>query len=167
MRNRIATLTMVVLCCVLLGACAEIRTFDNAFTADDAKRPNVRTFAAAPDALYTAVSRAILTDNFRIEKDDGKALAASKYFTEDDKAITLAISLIVKDAGNGRSTIYASTVQSVSKVRVKNEYLHLLIIPTPIKTSSQATQTKEEERTIEDVAFYDRLFKSVEQKLAH
>ena len=165
MVNRLL-LTMAVLCCVLASACAEIRTYDNAFTADDANSPNVRTFAAAPDALYGAVSRAIMMDNFRIEKDDGRALVAGKYFTDGDKTIALAISLTVKEAGNGKSTIYASAVQSVNKIRVRNEYFHLLIIPTPIKTSSQATRTKEEEKTIDDVAFYARLFKSVEKELA-
>lgn len=151
---------------LLLVVCAQVRTYDNAFMSDDKNRPNVRTFNVPQDILYTATSRAILGDNFRIEKDDGKHLIAGKYYQDGDKTVTLAISLTVQDAGNGKSTCYASAVQSISKVRVKNEYFHLLFLPTPIKTSSQATQTKEEERTIDDEAFYARLFKAVDKELS-
>jgi hypothetical protein len=49
------------------------------------------------------------------------------------------ISVAVREAEAGQSSIYATAVQSVNKLRVKNEYLSILIIPTPIKTVSQAT----------------------------
>ena len=77
------------------------------------------------------------------------------------------ISVAVREAEAGQSSIYATAVQSVNKLRVKNEYFSILIISTPIKTGSQATQTKAQERTIDDPEFYARFFKAIEKELTH
>ena len=82
--------------------------------------------------------------------------------------ITIAtISVAVREAEAGQSSIYATAVQSVNKLRVKNEYFSILIISTPIKTGSQATQTKAQERTIDDPEFYALFFKAIEKELRH
>ena len=77
------------------------------------------------------------------------------------------ISVAVREAEAGQSSIYATAVQSVNKLRVKNEYFSILIISTPIKTGSQATQTKAQERTIDDPEFYALFFKAIEKELRH
>jgi len=154
-------ISLIILSIFLLSACGGTAVYKDVFKTE--KRPNVRTFNASVDDCWLAVSRAVLSQNFKLEKEDTqtKFLQASKYFQEGKKTITLTFTARVKPAQPGRCTVYANAVQTVERLHVKKDYFWLLIIPTPIVTSSEATTVKEEEETVEDKNFYKRLFDSI------
>jgi len=157
---------------LILTACAEVEvhTYDDAFKSEGG--PYVRDFAASAEDLYAAASRAVLGNNFRIEKEDAgrRNFVAAKYTTDGDKTVVLAVSVYVKDEGNGKSIAFTSAVQTVNKTRITYSYFYLplialISIQTPIRSGSTATTTKEEEKTVDNPDFYSRLFKSIDNEL--
>ena len=53
--------------------------------------PNVRTFNSSVDNCYLAAKRAVLSQNFRIEKEDlqAKSFTAARYFEDGKDSIVL------------------------------------------------------------------------------
>lgn len=172
MKKRVSALILVLGAAIMLSACAGVAKYNDVFTTSDANAPNVRTFDAAPEQLYMASCRVLLADDFRIEKEDeGKSVVAARYWTEGKKMIQLAIEINVLPSGEGKTTAYASAVQSVNETDVNGNYLHIpifigLSLPTPIKTGSTITNAQEEEKTVKDAAFYRRLFKAIGRQLS-
>lgn len=76
--KRIVFLSLV----LLLSACSSPQVYKDVFNKDGG--PNVRTFKASVDTCYLAVSRAVLSQNFRIEKEDSQAKTAM----EEEKTVT-------------------------------------------------------------------------------
>jgi hypothetical protein len=131
----------------LLSACGGPQVYKDVFNTEGG--PNVRTFNASVDTCYLAVSRAILSQIFRIEKEDNqsKLLQATRHFQEGKKTIILTVTATVRPTGENKATVYANAVQTVEKLHTKKEYWNLLIIPTPFVKSSEAKTAKEEEKT--------------------
>ena len=156
---------------LMIGACSKMRSYNDEFN-PNSNLPNVRTFNVDADSLYAAAIRAVLLYNFRVEKEDPAArnfMAARYSPADDDKTVVLTLSINVMQSGNDKSTIYGSAVQFLEKLRVNSNYFHVplgvISVPTPIKTGSTATNTKEKEETVDDAAFYSRLFQVVEKEL--
>ncbi len=143
------------------SACGSPQVYKDVFNKDGG--PNVRTFSASVDACYLAVKKAILTQNFRIEKEDSqaKSFTAARYFEDGKDSIVLTVFANVIAAGNDKATIYVSAVQHVEKVRTKTDRTFFGLIPV----GSEATKVKQEERTVEDVEFYKKFFEAVEREI--
>lgn len=144
-----------------LSACGSPQVYKDVFNTDSG--PNVKTFNVPVEACYLAVKRAVLSQNFRIEKEDlqAKSFTSARYFEDgkDSTVITLNANIIA--AGIDKATIYVSAVQHVEKVRVKTDRTFLGLIPV----GSEATKVKQEERTVEDEEFYKKLFDAVEREI--
>jgi hypothetical protein len=130
---------------------------------NDEKGPNIKTLAASGDVCYLATKRAVLSQNFRIEKEDAQvsSFTAAKYFEDGKDSIVLTINVNIIAAGKDNSTIYASAVQHVEKVRVKTDRALLGLLPV----GSEATKVNQEERTVEDRDFYNKLFTAIDKEL--
>ncbi|MDA8090274.1 MAG: DUF2242 domain-containing protein [Nitrospiraceae bacterium] len=171
MEKRFSVMILLVIAAFMLSACAGVAKYNDVFQSSGQNAPNIRTFSATPDNLYSASCRALLADNFRIEKQDtGKSVIAAKYWTEGKKMIQLAIAVNVLPEGTEKATAYASAIQSVNESDVNSNYFHIpifigLSVPTPIKTGSTITSAQEEEKTVKNAAFYNRFFKAVEREL--
>ncbi len=150
---------LAIILILFLSACGGPEVYKDVFNKDGG--PNVKAFNASVDNCYLATKRAVLSQNFRIEKEDlqAKSLTAARYFEDGKDSTVLTINANVIAAGNDKTTIYISAVQHVEKVRVQSE--RFLFIPI----GSQATKTKQEERTVEDVEFYKKFFEAVEKEI--
>jgi len=158
-KARTAVLTMFLMA-VLITGCAT-SGYKNVF--NDENSPNVKTFHVLPDDCYIASKRAVLSQNFRIEREDlqARSFTAARYFEDGKDTIVVTINANVIAAGKDKSTVYASATQHVEKVRVKTERTLLGLVPA----GSEATKVKQEERTIEDKDFYNKLFAALEKEL--
>lgn len=145
----------------LLSACGGPQVYKDVFNSDGG--PNVRTFSSSVDTCYLAVKKAILTQNFRIEKEDfqAKSFTAARYFEDGKDSTVLTVNANVIAAGKDKATIYVSAVQHVEKVRTKTDRTFFGLIPV----GSEATKVKQEERTVEDEDFYKKFFEAVEKEL--
>ena len=145
---------------ILLFACSP-QVYKDVFNTDGG--PNVKTFNAPVDACYLAAKRAVLSQNFRIEKEDlqAKSFTAARYFEDGKDSTVLTVNANVIAAGNDKATIYANAIQHVEKVRTKTQSTFFGLIPI----GSEATKIKQEERTVEDVEFYKMLFDAVEKEI--
>jgi len=143
-----------------LSACSQT-VYKDVFNTDSG--PNVKTFNVPVEACYLAVKRAVLSQNFRIEKEDlqAKSFTAARYFEDGKDSTVLTINANLIAAGKDNSTVYISAVQHVEKVRVKTDRALLGLLPV----GSEATKVKQEERTVEDVEFYKKFFDAVEKEL--
>lgn len=70
MKKKILALILISISALMLSACAVVAKYNDVFKSSDQNAPNIRTFAATPENLYAAACRALLADNFRIEKED-------------------------------------------------------------------------------------------------
>ena len=156
---------IVFLLLIFLSACGSPQVYKDVFNIDSG--PNVRTFNVPVDACYLAVSKAILSQNFRIEKEDSQAklIQATRHFQKGKRTIILTVTASIKPAGENKATVYASAVQTVEKLHTKKEYWNLLILPTPFVKSSEAKTAKEEEKTVTDEEFYKKFFEAVEREI--
>lgn len=160
-RNKPRTAVLVtLLIAVLIAGCAT-SAYKDVFK--DENSPNVKTFNVLPDDCYIAGKRAVLSQNFRIEREDlqARSFTAARYFEDGKDSIVVIINANVMAAGKDRSTVYASATQHVEKVRVKTDRAFLGLVPA----GSEATKVKQEERTIEDKDFYKKLFAALEKEL--
>ena len=150
----------VLLMAILTTGCAT-SAYKNVFK--DGKSYNIKNFDALPDHCYLAAKRAVLSKNFRIEKEDlqARSFTAARYFEDGKDCIVVTVNANVIAAGKDKSTIYASATQHVEKVRVKTDRTLLGLLPV----GSEATKVKQEERTIEDEDFYNKLFAAIEKEL--
>ena len=161
-RNRaILTVLFMLLMAVLTTGCAT-SAYKNVFR--DEKSSNVKNFNALPDNCYLAAKRAVLGQNFRVEKEDlqARSFTAARYFENGKDCTVVTINTNVMAAGKDKSTVYASATQHVEKVRVKTDRTLLGLLPV----GSEATKVKQEERTIEDEDFYNKLFAAIEKELS-
>ncbi len=145
---------------MLMTGCAS-SAYKNVFNNENS--PNVKTFSASPDDCYTAGKRAVLSRNFRIEREDlqARSFTAARYFEDGKDSTVVTVNANVIAAGKDKSTVYASATQHVEKVRVKTDRALLGLVPA----GSEATKVKQEERTIEDENFYKKLFAALEEEL--
>ena len=146
---------------LLLSACGGSQVYKDVFNKDGG--PNVKTFNASVDACYLAAKKAVLSQNFRIEKEDlqAKSFTAARYFEDGKDSTVLTVNANVIAAGSDKATIYISAVQHVEKVRTKVDRTFFGLIPI----GSEATKVKQEERTVEDVEFYKKFFDAVEKEI--
>jgi hypothetical protein len=144
---------------IFLSACGGPQVYKDVFNTDSG--PNVRTFNVSVDTCYLAAKRAVLSQNFRIGKEDlqAKSFTAARYFEDGKDSTVLTVNANVIATGNDKATIYASAVQYVDKVRTKTDRTFFGLIPV----GSEATKVKQEERTGEDVEFYKKFFEAVEK----
>jgi len=145
----------------LLSACGSPQVYKDVFNTDSG--PNVRTFNASVDTCYLAAKRAVLSQNFRIEKEDlqAKSFTAARYFEDGKDSIVLTANANIIASGKDKATIYVSAVQHVEKVRTKTDRTFFGLIPV----GSEATKVKQEERTVEDAEFYKKFFDAVEKEI--
>ncbi len=161
-RNKLRTAVFVMfLMAVLMTGCAT-SGYKDVFK--DENSPNVKTFNVLPDDCYMAGKRAVLSKNFRIEREDlqARSFTVARYFEDGKDCIVITINANVMAAGKDKSTVYASATQHVEKVRVKTDRALLGLVPA----GSEATKVKQEERTIEDKEFYNKLFTALEKELS-
>jgi hypothetical protein len=158
-KPRSAVLLMFLMA-ILTTGCAT-SAYKNVFK--DENSPNVKTFNALPDNCYLAAKRAVLSQNFRIEREDlqARSFTAARYFEDGKDSIVVTVNVNVIAAGKDKSTVYASATQHVEKVRVKSDRALQGLLPV----GSEATKVKQEERTIEDKDFYNKLFAAIEKEL--
>ncbi len=151
---------IVFLMAILTAGCATSAYKD---VYKDENSPNVKTFNVLPDDCYVATKRAVLSQNFRIEREDlqARSFTAARYFEHGKDSTVVTVNSNVIAAGKDKSTVYASATQHVEKVRVKTDRTLLGIVPA----GSEATKVKQEERTIEDKDFYNKLFAAIEKEL--
>jgi len=144
---------------IFLSTCAGPQVYKDVFNKDGG--PN--TFNAFVDTCYLAAKGAVLSQNFRIEKEDlqAKSFTAARYFEDSKDSIVLTVNANVIASGNNKATIYISATQHVEKVRTKTQSTFFGLIPI----SSENTKTKQEERTVEDVDFYKKFFEAVEKEI--
>ncbi len=130
--------------------------------ADGSNDLNVRNFNVPPDISYIAAKRAVLNQNFRIEKEDvqARSFTAARYFEDGRDSIVVTINVNVMPSGKDKSTVYASATQHVDKVRVKVDRTLLGLLPI----GSEATRVQQEKRTIEDRDFYEKFFAAIEKE---
>ncbi|MCL5237138.1 MAG: DUF2242 domain-containing protein [Nitrospirae bacterium] len=157
--KKILFIAMLALTFVSAGCAGNV--YSNVF--NDQNSPNVKNFDATADVSYNATKKAVLLQNFKIEKEDiqGKSLTAVRYFEDGKDSTVLTININVMDAGQGKSTVYASAVQHREVVRVTTDRTFFGLVPV----GSTATKTKQNEKTIEDTAFYEKLFAEIEKEL--
>ena len=160
-RNKLKTALLITFLMAALTTGCATGGYKDIF--NDANSPNVKTFNVLPDDCYIASKRAILGQNFRIEREDlqARSFTAARYFQDGKNTVVVTINANVIAAGKDKSTVYASATQHVEKVRVKTERTLLGLVPA----GSEATKVKQEERTIEDKDFYNRLFAALEKEL--
>lgn len=142
-------------------ACSSPQVYKDVFNTDSG--PNVRTFNASVENCYLAAKKAVLSQNFRIEKEDlqAKSFTAARYFEDGKDSIVLTANVNIIAAGKDKTTIYVSAVQHVEKVRTKTDRTFFGLIPV----GSEATKVKQEERTVEDAEFYKKFFDAVEKEI--
>jgi hypothetical protein len=160
--NRAKIVIFLMFIAVMVSAGCATNAYKDVF--NDETGPNIKTFSAMPDDCYLAAKRAVLSQNFRIEKEDlqAKSFTATRYFDSGKDSIVLTINANVISAGKDKATIYASAVQHVEKVRVKTDRTLFGLLPV----GSEATKVKQEEKTVEDEEFYNKLFAAVDKELA-
>lgn len=153
-------LPLFIILIFLIFACTP-QVYKDVFNTENG--PNVKSFNASVDNCYLAAKRAVLSQNFRIEKEDlqAKSFTAARYFEDGKDSIVLTINANVIAAGKDNATIYISAVQHVEKVRVKIDRALLGLLPV----GSEATKVKQEERTVEDLEFYKKFFDAVEREI--
>ena len=146
---------------IFLSACGSPQVYKDVFNKDGG--PNVKVFNASIDNCYLATKRAVLSQNFRIEKEDlqAKSFTAARYFEDGKDSIVLTANVNIIAAGKDKATIYVSAVQHVEKVRTKTDRTFFGLIPV----GSEATKVKQEERTVEDAEFYKKFFDAVEKEI--
>ncbi|MDP3048056.1 MAG: DUF2242 domain-containing protein [Thermodesulfovibrionales bacterium] len=146
---------------LFITACGSPQVYKDVFNKDGG--PNVRTFNASVEDCYLAAKRAVLSQNFRIEKEDlqAKSFTAARYFEDGKDSIVLTANANVIAAGKDKATIYVSAVQHVEIVRTKTDRTFFGLIPV----GSEATKVKQEERTVEDAEFYKKFFDAVEKEI--
>ena len=146
---------------IFLSACGSPQVYKDVFNKDGG--PNVKVFNASIDNCYLATKRAVLSQNFRIEKEDlqAKSFTAARYFEDGKDSIVLTANANIITAGKDKATIYVSAVQHVEKVRTKTDRTFFGLIPV----GSEATKVKQEERTVEDAEFYKKFFDAVEKEI--
>ncbi|MCL4457479.1 MAG: DUF2242 domain-containing protein [Nitrospirae bacterium] len=144
-----------------LSACGGPEVYKDVFNKDGG--PNVKAFSASVDNCYLATKRAVLSQNFRVEKEDlqAKSLTAARYFEDGKDSTVLTVNANVIAAGSDKATIYINAVQHVEKIRTKTQSTFFGLIPI----GSEATKTMQEERTVEDVDFYKKFFEAVEKEI--
>ncbi|MCL5061715.1 MAG: DUF2242 domain-containing protein [Nitrospiraceae bacterium] len=146
---------------IFFSSCSSPQVYKDVFNTDDG--PNVKAFNASVDNCYLAAKRAVLSQNFRIEKEDlqSKSFTAARYFEDGKDSTVLTVNANVIAAGSDKATIYINAVQHVEKIRTKTQSTFFGLIPI----GSEATKTKQEERTVEDVEFYKKFFEAVEKEI--
>lgn len=154
-------ITLLLVIFIFLSACGSQQVYKDVFNTDSG--PNVKVFNASVDNCYLATKRAVLSQNFRIEKEDlqAKSLTAARYFEDGKDSVVLTVNANVIAAGSDKATIYISAVQHVEKVRTKTDRTFFGLIPV----GSEATKVKQEERTVEDEEFYKKFFEAVEKEI--
>ena len=159
--KRVFYLLIVFHLSLLFSACGSPQVYKDVFNTEGG--PNVRTFNASVDNCYLAAKKAVLSQNFRIEKEDlqTKSLTAARYFEDGKDSIVLTANVNVIASGKDKATIYVSAVQHVEKVRTKTDRTFFGLIPV----GSEATKVKQEERTVEDAEFYKKFFDAVEKEI--
>jgi hypothetical protein len=146
---------------IFLSACGGPQVYKDIFNKEGG--PNVKVFNASVDNCYLATKRAVLSQNFKVEKEDlqAKSLTAARYFEDGKDSIVLTVNANVIATGSDKATIYVSVVQHVEKVRTKIDRTFFGLIPI----GSEATKIKQEEKTVEDEAFYKKFFEAVEKEI--
>ena len=160
--QKILFIAMLALAFVSAGCAGDV--YNKVFN-ETGDSPNVKSFDAAADVSYNAAKKAVLLQNFKIEKEDaqGKSFTAVRYFEDGKDSTVLDINVNVMDAGQGKSAVYASAVQYREVVRVTTDRTFFGLVPV----GSTATKTKQNEKTVEDAAFYEKLFAAIEKELPH
>lgn len=154
------TILFLLMIFIFLSACGK-QVYKNVFNTDTG--PNVMTFNASVENCYLAAKRAVLSQNFKIQREDlqAKSFTATRYFEDGKDSTVLTVNANVIAAGKDNATIYISAVQHVEKVRVKVDRTLFGLLPI----GSEATKVQQEKRTIEDAEFYKKFFDAVEREL--
>jgi hypothetical protein len=154
---------LITFCISLLSACGGPAVYKDVFNTEMGH--NVRTFNASIESCWLAANRAVLSQNFKVEKQDDKnhTLEAVKYFQDGKRMISLVMNVSMVSAGENKTTIYANASQFVEKVDSSTKWIYLLIIPIPV--GSESKNIKEGASTVEDEEFYRRFFDAVEREL--
>ena len=156
---KFATVLICIVILTLVGCGGNI--YHDVF--NDENSINVKAFAVPAERCYQSAKRAVLSQNFRIEKDDVQtnSFVAARYFDDGKDTIVLTLSVNVMNTGNDKATVYASAVQHMDKVRVKTDRTLLGLLPV----GSEATKVKQNEKTIEDKEFYERFFAAIDKEI--
>jgi hypothetical protein len=129
---------------------------------------NKKEFPVSEDVLYQAVTKAMCSRAFVIEKEDRLEgfILSKRYFHKGNKNIVLALQAKIIPEGEDRSTLYMNAVETTEKLYVYDRTrFFLFIIPLPGGGGKEATTIKEGERMIEDKKFYKTLFSIVAKEL--
>jgi len=161
------------LCWLLLPALAACATTDKPPPAyqsesfDQASSPFVWHSTLAAAAACEKARRALLGQGYEIERQEDGSVKGVKYFMpKSSQQLQLRITLVCLSSSGG-STIFANALQSSHELRANSANSGLSVagvgsisLPWPSKESGSLVKIGEE--TVDDPAFYQRLFSLIE-----
>lgn len=151
----------------LLAGCSGPSAYHRVFKHAD--QHNARTYPASLETCWLAVSRAALSLNFGIDKEekDQGLLEASRAFQEGKRTTTITLKVSLQPASGASTTVYANAVERQERVYVRtHQRITLFIIPVPWgDRGKEASRVTEGEKTVTDRKFYEAFFEAVGQEL--
>ena len=129
---------------------------------------NMREFSISEDILYQATIRTMYSKNFIIEKEDKEKglILAKRVFQRGRRTIDLLLQARVISIEADKSTLYLNAIQTTLRTCITDRTRFFLwLIPLPGGGGKEATEIKEDARTIEDRQFYQQLFSLIEKEI--
>ena len=151
---------------LLLTSCSTARTYKE--VCEEKPIHNSKEFPVSVDTLYQGTVSAICSKNFIIEKEDGDEglILGKRSFQKGKKTITVTLQAKISSDEEDESILYLNALQTthISYIADRTRFF-LWIIPLPGGGGREASEFKQEERTIEDAQFYQDFFSIIENKI--
>jgi len=134
----------------------------------EAESYNTKVFPVPQSALFSAVTRAVLSKNFIIEKEesDKAFILARRSFQQGKRTTALVMQAKMVPMAESKTTLYLNGIQTTEVYFVADRTrFFLFLIPLPGGGGKQVSQIKEGEKVIEDKAFYQDFFALVDNEI--
>jgi len=125
-------------------------------------------FQCTLPVLHKAVTEVLLTKKFAIDHEDAVngTLTGSRYFTHGYQKTVVVVQSKILSKNDNEQQLFLNGVQTTDRNYVADRTrFFLFIIPLPGGGGKEVTESKESEFVINDKAFYDDLFKNIQQAL--
>ena len=130
---------------------------------------NSREFNVPANILNQAITRAICSKNFIIEKEDSEkgSILAKRSFQRGKRSIVLVLQAKIDSSINDKTMLYLTALQTTEINYVSDHTrFFLFLVPLPGGGGKSASQIKEGEKVIEDKKFYQDFFNEIQKEVS-
>ncbi len=130
---------------------------------------NSKEFNVPANILNQAITRAICSKNFIIEKEDYEkgSILAKRSFQRGKRSIVLVLQAKIDSSINDKTMLYLTALQTTEINYVSDHTrFFLFLVPLPGGGGKSASQIKEGEKVIEDKKFYQDFFDAIQQEVS-